>query len=156
MTQIFVEQNKLRIKYENICICNIYSLNNDSIRETSNQKSVNPFSILSGAKEDGNVAYQLDYAYATLFSEDLNTWKLSRYDEYGKFRKYIKLASAKPSRVGIDSGNPIFIWQKGRFILPEDINEKNKVDLNGNSDNYNPVNNENECEEEIQWQKEEN
>ena len=131
MTQIFVEQNKLRIKHENICLLNIYSINNDAIRETRQQRTVNPFSVLSGAKEDGNVAYQVDYAYAALFSDDMVNWKLSRYDEDGNLRRYIKLASAKPARVGLESGNPIYEWENGRFKLID-----NNISYN-NNDNYN-------------------
>lgn len=134
MTQIFVEQNKLRIKHENICLFNIYSINNDAIRESGKQRTVNPFSVLSGAKEDGNVAYQLDYAYSALFSDDMVNWKLSRYDEDGNLRKYIKLASAKPARVGIESGNPVYEWEDGKFKLID--NSYN------NNDNYNNNNNE--------------
>ena len=117
-TQIFIEQNKLRIKYDNVCFFNIFSMNNDTIKETGRQQSVHPAAVLNGAKEDGNIQYQVDYAYAILFSDEINgDYKLSRYDQFGKIKPYIKLATAKPNKVGIESGNPVYEWEDGRFKL---------------------------------------
>ena len=142
-TQIFIEQNKLRVQYDNICFFNIYSLNNESIRDTKNNISVHPTALLAGAKEDGNIQYQLDYAYAILFSDTINgDYKLSRYNEYNKIRKYIKVASAKPSRIGIETGNPVYEWQDGRFCL---------IDENEPAAEY-KYNNSNSVEEDIPWE----
>ena len=117
-TQIFIEQNKLRVKYDNVCFFNIFSMNNDTIKETGRQQSVHPAAVLTGAKEDGNIQYQVDYAYAILFSDEINgDYKLSRYDQFGKIKPYIKLATAKPNKVGIESGNPVYEWEDGRFKL---------------------------------------
>ncbi|MHB1647030.1 MAG: hypothetical protein ACYCSW_11100 [bacterium] len=128
--QIFIAQNKIRQKYENVIFCNTYAINNASITAAGKEQSVHPFNVLNGAKEDGYIQYQVDYAYVMMFSQDKIKWYLSRYDEYGKIREYIKIATAKPNRIGIKSGNPIYIWENGQFILDNDIIEQSKANYN--------------------------
>jgi len=122
MTQIFIEQNKLRVEFENVCFLNNYILSNDGMKEMRQQLSVDPSIALGSAKEDGNVAFQLDYAYTILFADEdeenewgHKVWKLGRYNKDKKIKKYIQLATAKASRVGMECGNPVFVWNDGRY-----------------------------------------
>lgn len=129
-TQIYIEQNKLRVKYDNICFYNNYILSNDGMREMRQQQSVDPFIALNSAKEDGNIAFQVDYGYTILFSDDLKIWKLGRMNLEGKIKKYVKLATAKPDRVGMETGNPIYTWEQGQYKLVDNNN------ININKDDY--------------------
>jgi|GEM_PF-6467399 len=135
MTQIFVEQNKLRVEFENICFLNNYILSNDGMREMRQQISSDPAIALGSVKEDGNVAFQLDYAYTIMFSDDSETWKLGRYNADGTIKKYIKLATAKASRIGIDTGNPVFVWSNGRYELIN-IENKNNTEAQNDDEKY--------------------
>jgi len=129
MTQIFINQNKLRVEFENVCFLNNYILNNDGMKEMRQQINSDPTIALGSVKEDGNVAFQLDYAYTILFSdgdEDEWAWKLGRYNKEKQIKKYIQLATAKGDRIGIKTGNPIYIWNEGRYeLLDNENNTKN-------------------------------
>jgi hypothetical protein len=138
MTQIFVEQNRIRQTYENVCFCNVYALNNAGINDahqqsSHQQSSVDPARLLGAAKEDGNVQYQADYAYCLLFSDDGGKWTLGRHDGAGKIKKYTKLATAKGARIGIETGNPVYIWEKGRYRQEQDMPE---IKNNQEKENY--------------------
>ncbi len=92
----------LRQKNSNISVCFLMSMSKSGISEISGQKKAEKINLLNAIKESGDVQYDLDYAYAMLFSseENGNALSLSRFSSDGEPRKYMHIYPIKEARIG--------------------------------------------------------
>ena len=92
----------LRQKNTNVSVCFLMSMSKSGISEVSQQKRAEKTNMLNSIKESGDVQYDLDYAYAMLFSndEDSDTLSLSRFTSDGKPKKYMHIYPIKEARIG--------------------------------------------------------
>ena len=116
--KIYQFLNDLRNRNENVCICLLSSFSNQGIRE-NNSNEKDPLTLLTAVKEDGNIVYDVDYAYGLLFFDDNEELSLSRYDINSKSRKFTRLVSIKPSRMGFQIEPKTYIYnsETGRYNL---------------------------------------
>ena len=139
--KIYQNFKSLKNTYKNVCICFLSNLNNQGIRELVKEQEINPLTVLTAIKEDGNIAYDMDYAYALLFGDDKNKWFLSRFAlKENKGRKYMMLSRIKPERHGLPVLNHIYTFnaESGRYeIIAEDLDKTNKNIINKKEDNIN-------------------
>ena len=92
----------LRQKNTNVSTCFLMSMSKSGISEVSRQKRAEKTDLLNSIKESGDVQYDLDYAYAMLFSneENSNTLSLSRFSADGRPKKYMHIYPIKEARIG--------------------------------------------------------
>lgn len=116
---IYTKLDEIRAKY-NVCFCLLSSLNNQGIGELRLLQNFDDIVFLKSIKEDGNVQYDNDYLYAIIFADDAekneNKWSLGR-KKIDKMRKYILLHPAKPSRIGEEAADILYIYdvESGRY-----------------------------------------
>jgi hypothetical protein len=105
------------------------------------EQEINPLTVLTAIKEDGNIAYDMDYAYALLFGDDKNKWFLSRFAlKENKGRKYMMLSRIKPERHGLPVVNRIYTFnvESGRYeIIEENSDKTDKQIINKKEENIN-------------------
>ncbi len=133
--KIYQNFKSLKNTYKNVCVCFLSNLNNQGIRELTKEQEINPLTVLTAIKEDGNIAYDMDYAYALLFGDDRNKWFLSRFAlKENKERKYMMLSRIKPERHGLPVLNRIYTFnsESGRYemIIVDDLEKSNKKIIN--------------------------
>ncbi len=94
--------DKLRQNNTNVSVCFLMSMSKSGISEVSRQKRAEKTDLLNSIKESGDVQYDLDYAYAMLFSndEDSDTLSLSRFSADGKPKRYMHIYPIKEARIG--------------------------------------------------------
>ena len=94
--------DKLRQNNTNVSVCFLMSMSKSGISEVSRQKRAEKTDLLNSIKESGDVQYDLDYAYAMLFSNDevSDTLSLSRFSTDGKPKKYMHIYPIKETRIG--------------------------------------------------------
>ena len=136
--RIYQNFKGLKNRYKNVCICFLSNFNNQGIRDITKEAEINPLTLLTSIKEDGNIAYDVDYAYALLFSDDKEKWYLSRFALDGKGRKFIILAKIKSERHGLPVVNRVYRFESGRYRAV--INEVKNQDDNENEEKNNPEN----------------
>ncbi len=61
--------------------------------------------VLSGLKEDGDIAYNMDYVYALMFADlhelNENKYSILKYNkEAGRYREFMAIIPSKFSRLG--------------------------------------------------------
>lgn len=107
MSKIFFFFTEINKKYNNVCVCLLSSLSNDTIKKLPSQKAaeLDTMLILSGLKEDGDIAYNMDYVYSLMFAEEneINEDKYSilKYNkDRGAYREFMAILPAKYSRLG--------------------------------------------------------
>jgi hypothetical protein len=111
VNEIYQFFDNLRIKYENISVCLISSMSKADIGEISKTNVIKNRDIfLNSIKESGDVQYSLDYAYGMVFSEGKNKYTLSRFDEEGKAKKYMRLITIKGSRLGEKTKDQVYTF----------------------------------------------
>ncbi len=107
MSKIFFFFTELNKKYGNICICLLSSLSNDALKNLPSNpaNTINNITVLSGLKEDGDIAYNMDYAYALLFTEENefleNKYSISKLNSSMQPREFTAIIPIKHSRIGI-------------------------------------------------------
>ena len=139
--KIYQNFKSLKNTYKNVCVCFLSNLNNQGIRELTKEQEINPLTVLTAIKEDGNIAYDMDYAYALLFGDDKNKWFLSRFAlKENKGRKYMMLSRIKPERHGLPVVNRIYTFnvESGRYeIIEENSDKTDKQIINKKEENIN-------------------
>ena len=116
---IYTKIDELRTKY-NVCFCFLSALNNQGIHELMNLRNFDSLRFLTSMKEDGNISYDMDYVYAMLFATETEKvaedWSLGR-TSLNTMRKYILLHPAKPSRIGEDTKDALYVYdaESGRY-----------------------------------------
>ena len=139
--KIYQNCKSLKNTYKNVCVCFLSNLNNQGIRELTKEQEINPLTVLTAIKEDGNIAYDMDYAYALLFGDDKNKWFLSRFAlKENKGRKYMMLSRIKPERHGLPVVNRIYTFnvESGRYeIIEENSDKTDKQIINKKEENIN-------------------
>jgi len=139
--KIYQNLKSLKNTYKNVCVCFLSNLNNQGIRELTEEQEINPLTVLTAIKEDGNIAYDMDYAYALLFGDDKNKWFLSRFAlKENKGRKYMMLSRIKPERHGLPVVNRIYTFnvESGRYeIIEENSDKTDKQIINKKEENIN-------------------
>ncbi|MHB1545052.1 MAG: DnaB-like helicase N-terminal domain-containing protein [bacterium] len=116
---IYAKLDEIRAKY-NVCFCLLSALNNQGIGELRLLQNFDDTIFLKSIKEDGNVQYDNDYLYAILFADDAekkeNKWSLGR-KKIDRMRKYTLLHPAKPSRIGEEAADNLYIYdvESGRY-----------------------------------------
>ena len=126
--KIYQNFKSLKNTYKNVCICFLSNLNNQGIRDLKKENEINPLTILTSIKEDGNIAYDMNYIYALLFGDDKKKWFLSRFTlNENKGRKYMMLAKVKQERHGLAVLDMIYTFSttSGRYeMLAEPAGKK--------------------------------
>lgn len=107
----------LRNEHPYISVCMLMSMSKTGINEVSRQKNAEKIDLLNSIKESGDVQYDLDYAYAMLFSEEIEGERLflSRFTPSGKSRKYMYLYPIKDSRTGSPLETTVYYFSPERF-----------------------------------------
>ena len=107
----------LRQKNTNISTCFLMSMSKSGISEVSRQKRAEKNDLLNSIKESGDVQYDLDYAYAMLFSDEENGDKLSlsRFSTNGTPKKYMHAYPIKEARIGEQLKEEIYSFSTERY-----------------------------------------
>ncbi len=108
MSKIFFFFTELNKKYGNICVCLLSSLSNEALTKglpSEPAGKINNTSALSGLKEDGDIAYNMDYAYMLLFTEEHefidDKFSVSRLNNStGRYREFTAIVPVKYARIG--------------------------------------------------------
>jgi hypothetical protein len=100
-SEIFFFFAKLIKKYKNICVCLLSSLSNEALKSIPSEPAgkINNITVLSGLKEDGDIGYNMDYAYG-LFSANKNELDQEKFSISRKNREYTVLIPIKYARIG--------------------------------------------------------
>ncbi len=108
----------LRQKNTNVSVCFLMSMSKSGISEVSRQKRAEKTDMLNSIKESGDVQYDLDYAYAMLFSndEESDTLSLSRFSTDGKPKKYMHIYPIKEARIGEPLSEEIYGFSAERHV----------------------------------------
>lgn len=129
---IYMKLDEIKTKYNNVCFGQLSSLNNAGIGELRYLKDFDDTIFLKSLKEDGNIQFDSDYIYSLLFADEDerkdNKWALSRKKLGEKMRKYILLHPAKPSRIGEDTKDALYVYDaaSGRYNRLGDLNDINE------------------------------
>ncbi len=128
----------LRQKNTNVSVCFLMSMSKSGISEVSRQKRAEKTDMLNSIKESGDVQYDLDYAYAMLFSndEESDTLSLSRFTSDGKPKKYMHAYPIKEARIGEPLEEEIYGFSAERHVYERvGLNLYCKTSINTNKNN---------------------
>jgi len=117
VNNIYNSFDKLRADHTNVSVCLLMSMSKQGISEVSKQKRADKVDLLNAIKESGDVQYDLDYAYAMLFSENINddSLSLSRFGSSGKVKRYMHLYPIKEARIGEPLRESVFTFSGERY-----------------------------------------
>ena len=101
ISEIFFFFTELIKKYKNICVCLLSSLSNEALKTLPSEPAgkINNMTVLSGLKEDGDIGYNMDYAYG-IFSAHNGELEEEKFSISRKNRCYTALIPIKYARIG--------------------------------------------------------
>jgi hypothetical protein len=116
-------------KYKNICVCLLSSLSNEALKTIPSEPAgkINNITVLSGLKEDGDIGYNMDYAYGLFFANETEI-KEGKMSISRKKRDLTVLLPIKYARIGLEAPRKTYKFNPSTHRYAEHYTSSNSTD----------------------------